>query len=83
MSDLAKSWADAQAVLDALEGDTSDLARMRRLQVCDDISTAFYELSASLKADGRHSEADQAHSIANQYWSRVVAEVSDLDKSTD
>lgn len=81
MSDLAKAWADAQAVLDALAGDSSDLARMRRLQICDDISDGFYQLSASLRADGRDSEADEAQRIANTYWSKAAAEAADLDKS--
>jgi hypothetical protein len=78
-SRLSKAWAEIAEALEELEGRTDEFGRMRRIQICNDVADGFYRLSEELKAAGRHEAANQAHRNANEFWSRVVEDCTDLE----
>jgi len=79
MSSLGEAVAALESELKTLADDTSHIARLRRIAINDALADAFYGLRDILKREGNSQEADEAHSRANKYWGRVMAETSDLD----
>lgn len=75
---LSDTWTEIAEAIEALEGRTDEMGRLRRVQLTDAAADFWYGMSDLLKQQGRNAEASRAHSIANDYWGRVV---SDLDKS--
>jgi hypothetical protein len=76
---LSKAWAEAEAVLEELRGDPSDLARLRRLHIQDRQCDVLYELSNRLKDAGRSEDANLCHRAANRIYSEIVSEIAPYD----
>jgi len=70
------AWNDTEATLKQLENDSSETARLRRINIWNAQADFLYGLSDVLKQEGRHEDADQTHSRANERWGMVVAAVS-------
>jgi hypothetical protein len=74
---ILKAWHEAQAALAEAEQDSSEEGRARQIFIQNCLADFSYHLHDVLKAQGRESEANQAHRKGNEYWSKVVAMVGD------
>jgi hypothetical protein len=59
-----------------LEGDRTEYGRAQRINLNNAMCEFLYGLSDVLKDAGKPAEADQAHSLANKHWSKVIEETN-------
>jgi hypothetical protein len=69
---LIKAWQEASAALEEAEQDFTEEGRLRRIYITDKLADFSYRLHDVLKAQGRESEANQAHRKGNEFWGKVV-----------
>ena len=65
-----------EAELAGLEGENNEFSRMRRIVLNNAMADCLYGVAELLKEQGKHKEADEAHSRANTFWSRVCDEAT-------
>jgi len=72
---LSDSIQKADAQLSQLDGDSSELGRMKRIALADALADSYYHLEKVARNQNQHGEADKLRSQADSYWGMVVKEV--------
>ena len=80
---LGDAFKEAERELEWVRNDSSDYAKLRRIQLNDALCDAFLGLEKILKDRGDHQNANEARRRADGYWGKVIEESGVYDIKPD